>query len=67
MDRLRFEKGLPPNARAGMRIERVGFDKRMRMEKKYKADPIGMHADLVYGGWWLIANQLKIDHAAGRL
>lgn len=43
------------------------LDWREAAERKYQADVVRAHEDLVYRGYWLIAAQLKIDHAMGRL
>jgi hypothetical protein len=56
-----------PEDRPARPLEKMSLDWRETIERKYQADPTRMHESLVYRGYWLIAAQLRIDHAAGRL
>lgn len=49
------------------RLEQKSLEWRSSMERAYQADPSSTHSELVSNGYWLIAAQLKIDHASGRL
>lgn len=53
--------------RVWVRLEDRPVDFRLLMERAYRLDPIGAHRNLVDLGYWQMAAQLKIDHAAGRL
>ena len=48
-------------------IEKIELDEREKLEQRYLREPEATHSDLVYRGYWLMAAQLRIDHAAGRL
>jgi len=50
-----------------MVIEEVSIDQRLKWEREFAAEPVRKHSELIYQGYWLIASQLKIDHAMGRL
>lgn len=72
MERLGHESRTSSNTliepyRSGRPIESFGFEKREAMERKYKADPDGFRARLIYQGFWYVAAQLKADFEAGRL
>jgi hypothetical protein len=53
--------------RVRVKLEQTSLDWRSNMERAYQADPARTHSELVYMGYWDIAAQLKIDHAARRL
>lgn len=53
--------------RAGKPIEQISLESRERLEQRYQREPEATHSDLVYRGYWLIAAQLRIDHAVGRI
>lgn len=53
--------------KVSIRLEDQNPNWRQAMERAYQADPKGTHTDLVCMGYWDIAAQLKIDHAARRL
>lgn len=53
--------------RADEAIESKSLAFRDLVERSYKNDPTKTDSELVYMGYWRIATQLKVDHAAGRL
>ena len=48
-------------------IEDLTLAHREDLERRYQKNPKRMHSWLIYTGKWMIAAQLKIDHAVGRL
>jgi hypothetical protein len=48
-------------------IEDLSLEDREDLERRYQENPKRMHAWLIDSGKWMIAAQLKIDHAVGRL
>ena len=53
--------------RADEAIESKSLSFRELVERSYANDPKKTDSELVYMGYWRIATQLKVDHAAGRL
>lgn len=58
---------MPKDIKQHRRLEDCSVDFRLLMERAYRLDAVGTHRQLVHSGYWHMAAQLKIDHAAGRL
>lgn len=67
MERLGHEHHSDTDKRTARPIEQFKLESRIEIERKYKEDPKGYHARLIYQGFWRVAAQLKTDYEAGRL